>query len=228
MALGQILREARERKGLSIADVAETTRMLQQIIEDIEIEDFHRIAAPIYGRSFVRLYAGCVGLDPAPLIEEFNELYTGVKTPAAPPPCDTLDDRGYIPPRQIPRNTAPRPPAPPLPPVPEPVAPPQPLPQSQPQPVAPPPPVPQPQPQFVAPPPPVPQTQPEPPPPVAEPPSPPPGPVYQEEIIEECEILVEPDPRTDEEREDDGLFAYVRERRQIRTSVPEPEPLPPP
>ncbi|MCL1888141.1 MAG: helix-turn-helix domain-containing protein, partial [Kiritimatiellaeota bacterium] len=71
MALGTILREARERQNLTPAQVAETTRMMQQIVEDLEVENFRRIAAPIYGKSFIKMYAACVGLDPAPLIEEF-------------------------------------------------------------------------------------------------------------------------------------------------------------
>ena len=71
MAFGKILREARERRGLTTAQVAETTRMLLQIVEDLEVESFRRVAAPIYGRSFIKLYASCVGLDPAPLLDDF-------------------------------------------------------------------------------------------------------------------------------------------------------------
>jgi len=49
MALGQILREAREHKGLTTRQVAESTRMLVQIVEELEREDFRRIAAPFMG-----------------------------------------------------------------------------------------------------------------------------------------------------------------------------------
>jgi len=85
MAFGNILREARESKGLTPAQVAETTRMLQQIVEDLEVENFKRIAAPIYGRSFIKLYAGLVGLDPAPLLEDFNRLYAAGGGEPEPP-----------------------------------------------------------------------------------------------------------------------------------------------
>jgi len=81
MALGAILMQARERKGLTPQQVAETTRMLVQIVEDLEREDFRRIAAPLYGRGFIKLYAECVGLDPEPLVAEFIEIFTGTRPP---------------------------------------------------------------------------------------------------------------------------------------------------
>ncbi len=80
-SLGQTLRKAREAKGLTQSKVADETRILVQIIDDIENEDFHRIAAPIYGRGFVRLFAECVGLDPQPLIREFMDIYAGRRAP---------------------------------------------------------------------------------------------------------------------------------------------------
>ncbi len=81
MALGLILKEARERKGLTPQQVAEATRMMVQVVEDLEREDFRRIAAPLYGRGFIKLYAECVGVDPEPLVCEFVEIYTGNRPP---------------------------------------------------------------------------------------------------------------------------------------------------
>lgn len=71
MALGEKLRNARLNAKLTTAQVAAATRMKVQIIEDIEREDFRRIAAPIYGKGFIRLFAEKVGLDPVPLVEEY-------------------------------------------------------------------------------------------------------------------------------------------------------------
>ena len=114
-SLGQTLRQAREAKGLSQSKVAAETRILVQIVDDIENEDFHRIAAPIYGRGFVRLFAECVGLDPQPLIREFMDIYEGRRAPTvhvrdvpvaaepAPPP---------VPPTPPPEPPSPIPPVP--------------------------------------------------------------------------------------------------------------------
>ncbi len=81
MALGRILREAREARGLSISDVAEHTNMMVQVVGELENEDFHRIAAPIYGRGFLKLYAELLDLDVQPLIDEFMDIYTGKIVP---------------------------------------------------------------------------------------------------------------------------------------------------
>ena len=53
--LGKSLREARERKGYTINQLAEITHMVPSRINDIENEDFSKIAAPIYGRGFIKL-----------------------------------------------------------------------------------------------------------------------------------------------------------------------------
>lgn len=92
IAFGKTLREAREAKGLTTNQLAETTKLLVQIVEDLEIENFNRIPAPIYGRGFVKLYCEAVDLDPKPLIEEFMAIYCGhrepvirTREPATPP-----------------------------------------------------------------------------------------------------------------------------------------------
>ncbi len=82
MSMGEILRTARQQRALSTSTAAESTHMKVQIIEDLENEDFRRIAAPIYGRGFVKLYAEFLELDAAPLIREFMDLYTGKRAPA--------------------------------------------------------------------------------------------------------------------------------------------------
>jgi transcriptional regulator with XRE-family HTH domain len=81
MSMGEILKNAREQRGLSQSAVAEATHMKVQIIEDLEQEDFRRIAAPIYGRGFVKLYAEYLDLDPAPLTNDFMDIYAGKRTP---------------------------------------------------------------------------------------------------------------------------------------------------
>ena len=89
---GQTLREAREAKGYTIGQLADATHLMHQIIEDMENENFSKIAAPIYGRGFVKLYCEAVGLDPKPLIAEYMAIANGerpaaihVRKPAAAP-----------------------------------------------------------------------------------------------------------------------------------------------
>lgn len=110
MALGKILRDAREQQGFSVAQVAEATHMMVQIVEELEREDFHRIAAPIYGRGFIKLYAEFLSLDAEPLVKEFNTIYSGAQRPVvatriikpaeAPPAPAAPETAPAAPPRQ--------------------------------------------------------------------------------------------------------------------------------
>ena len=90
---GATLRQAREAKGLTLNDVATTTHMMVQMVEDLENERFGRIAAPIYGRGFVKLYCEAVGIDDyKPLVAEFMEIFNGNRPPTIrmreePPPA---------------------------------------------------------------------------------------------------------------------------------------------
>jgi len=96
MSLGETLRLAREEKGQTISQVAEATRMMVQIVEDLEREDFRRIAAPIYGRGFIKLYAEHLGLDAEPLIREFMEIYTGSRPPQVVRRTEAPSDSGPL------------------------------------------------------------------------------------------------------------------------------------
>lgn len=68
---GGTLRTAREKLKLSQHDIAEATRIKLPMVDAIENNDFSRIAAPFYGKGFIKLYAERVGLDPAPLIRDY-------------------------------------------------------------------------------------------------------------------------------------------------------------
>ena len=90
--LGDTLRMAREHLKMSQNDVAEATRMKVHMVDSIERNDFSRIAVPLYGKGFIKLYAECVGLDPEPLVREYLIHYARVVRPSLqsdyqPPPA---------------------------------------------------------------------------------------------------------------------------------------------
>ena len=80
---GESLRRAREAKGLSRRDIADKTHMMERMVEALEREDFSRIAAPIYGRGFVKLYCEVVGLDPKPMVAAFMDIFGSDRLPSA-------------------------------------------------------------------------------------------------------------------------------------------------
>src|SRR4029078_1018588 len=69
--LGSSLREARERRGVSLREIANATKISVSVLEALERTDISRLPGGIFGRAFVRSYAIEVGLDPETTIQEF-------------------------------------------------------------------------------------------------------------------------------------------------------------
>lgn len=63
MTAGERLRVAREGLGLSIDDVATSTRIPMRHLSSLETGDFARLPAPTYSIGFGKSYASAVGLD---------------------------------------------------------------------------------------------------------------------------------------------------------------------
>ncbi|MCC6235990.1 MAG: helix-turn-helix domain-containing protein [Dehalococcoidia bacterium] len=62
---GPLLREARMRRGLAIAEVAADTRINPAYLEAMEAERWELLPAPVYARGFFRSYARYLRLDEA-------------------------------------------------------------------------------------------------------------------------------------------------------------------
>ena len=84
--LGQTLKAARERKKVTCSQAAAATRMKIQTIEAMERDDYSRVAAPIYAKGFLKLYAEYLALDAAPLIREYMDTYAPKERPQFIPP----------------------------------------------------------------------------------------------------------------------------------------------
>ena len=63
MTAGERLRAAREAKGMSIEEIASTTRIPTRHLESIETGDWTKLPAPTYSIGFARNYATVLGLD---------------------------------------------------------------------------------------------------------------------------------------------------------------------
>lgn len=68
---GAQLRKAREARGLSLAHIAAVTKISVRALEAVERNDYSRLPGGIFMRSFVRAYAGEVGLDPDAALKAF-------------------------------------------------------------------------------------------------------------------------------------------------------------
>ncbi len=73
-APGKLLRDQREKMGLTQAEVAARMRLSQQSIKDIEADDYSHFSAPIYVRGYIRNYAAMMALKSQPLLQAFDQM----------------------------------------------------------------------------------------------------------------------------------------------------------
>ncbi|MCX4515289.1 helix-turn-helix domain-containing protein [Streptomyces sp. NBC_01619] len=85
-SIGRSLQQARADAGLTVDEVSTSTRVRVPIVHAIEQDDFSRCGGDVYARGHIRTLARAVGLDPAPLIAEYDAEHGGrpSPTPAAP------------------------------------------------------------------------------------------------------------------------------------------------
>jgi cytoskeleton protein RodZ len=87
VSVGRALQKARIEAGLTVDDVSNATRVRLPIIHAIESDDFSPCGGDVYARGHIRTLAKAVGLDPAPLLEQYAAEHGGGRpapTPAAP------------------------------------------------------------------------------------------------------------------------------------------------
>ena len=72
---GPMLRAARERRGVSLAQIAAETKLGMELWADLEDNNLTRWPRQIYARSYVRDYALRVGMDADEVVNEFCRLF---------------------------------------------------------------------------------------------------------------------------------------------------------
>lgn len=80
MSIGGTLAGGRQEAGLTITAVSQRTCIRETIIRGIEHDDFSGCGGDFYARGHIRSIAGVVGVDPQPLIDEYDAT---MGTPAA-------------------------------------------------------------------------------------------------------------------------------------------------
>ena len=79
-SVGSYLRELRERRGLSLDEIARSTRVLHQYLELLEADDFAALPAPAFTRGFIRAYCQALREPPDEALARYEE---GVQPHAA-------------------------------------------------------------------------------------------------------------------------------------------------
>jgi transcriptional regulator with XRE-family HTH domain len=75
--LGPRLRAYRERRGITIAAVADSIKIKRSLLDELERNDVSRWPPGIYGRALVREYAKSLGLPADDVVQQFVQLFSG-------------------------------------------------------------------------------------------------------------------------------------------------------
>src|SRR5216110_132713 len=89
---GSKLREARERRGVSLRQIANATKISVGVLEALERNDISKLPGGIFGRAFVRSYAIEVGLDPETTIQSFITQFPNDSVIQGHPASDQVED----------------------------------------------------------------------------------------------------------------------------------------
>lgn len=73
-AIGTSLREAREKKGLTLSDVQRITKIRTVYLEALESGQFAVLPDRSCERSFIRTYASAIGVDPKLFTTRYDNL----------------------------------------------------------------------------------------------------------------------------------------------------------
>jgi len=78
------LKRIRESKGLRLEDIARRYRIRLSFLESIESGSFENLPEPVYTKTFIKTYAGILGMDAGPILARYATHIE--KTMPAPPP----------------------------------------------------------------------------------------------------------------------------------------------
>ena len=94
MPVGKTLAAARRSQGLTLADIEHATRIMGRLLRALEEERWNDLPPAAYVKGYIQNYAQALGLDPRPLLEEY-ERDTGHGE--HPSPLSHIPERTIVP-----------------------------------------------------------------------------------------------------------------------------------
>jgi cytoskeletal protein RodZ len=99
--LGEVLRAAREAKGVDIRRVERDTKIRERYLAALESGDYADLPGSVYTKGFLRNYGAYLGLDPEYLIDLYRletatPLTERPRMPAPPRPLATRGSRAFV------------------------------------------------------------------------------------------------------------------------------------
>lgn len=78
------LKRLRESKGLRLEDISRRYRIRLSFLESIENGTFEELPEPVYTKTFIKTYAGLLGVDAGPLLAQYARHIEETLPPASP------------------------------------------------------------------------------------------------------------------------------------------------
>jgi transcriptional regulator with XRE-family HTH domain len=94
-AFGSNLRRIRLQRGISLAQIAESTKIAEDLLEGLERNDFSQWPTGLFARSFIREYASAIGADAELSVDEFCRHFPQADRRAEPLIRDLADSVGH-------------------------------------------------------------------------------------------------------------------------------------
>jgi len=93
-SFGERIKRERELRGVSLEEIAESTKIGKRNLEALETEDFDKLPGGIFNKGFVRAYAKYLGLDEDQAVTDFlaaeNAAASGIRLAADPVPATAV------------------------------------------------------------------------------------------------------------------------------------------
>ncbi|MFD0852227.1 helix-turn-helix domain-containing protein, partial [Actinomadura adrarensis] len=81
MSIGETLAREREQAGLTLTQVSLQTRIRESVIRAMEQDDFSACGGNFYARGHIRSISRVIGIDPEPLVREYDDAHGGAPMP---------------------------------------------------------------------------------------------------------------------------------------------------
>ena len=78
------VRRWRESRGISLRDIAESTKLSIRALEAIEHGEFEKLPGGIYNTNYIRQYARAIGFDEGDLLAAYEKSQSATRAPRPP------------------------------------------------------------------------------------------------------------------------------------------------
>src|SRR2546427_12233997 len=93
--VGDELRQARERRGVTLEVLAHVTKISRRILHALEQNDPEHVPGGLFIRGFLRAYAHEVGLDPEDTVTQYLAQFQPEPLPTDSQADEVEDDAGF-------------------------------------------------------------------------------------------------------------------------------------